>query len=145
MKINFASSRIAKIMAVAFAAILIIAANPLASLANGGGKSAKHSAGSSVEDQVSVKFVGSTDKDISFKVDFENPTGEKFALIVKNDNGDIVFNQQYTDTHFSKTVVIENAELAIQPTFIIRTANQDIVRQFQVNMTLTELITVTRL
>jgi hypothetical protein len=147
MKANFANkiNRVSRILAVAAAAVVIIAANPMTTLANGGGKSAKHTARTSGEDQVSVKFMGSTDRDVTFKVDFENPTGEKFALIVKNDNGDIVFNQQYTDTHFSKTVIIENTESDIQPTFIIRTNNQDIVRQFQVSTTLTQLITVTRL
>jgi hypothetical protein len=147
MKANFANkiNRVSRILAVAAAAGVIIAANPMTTLANGGGKSAKHTARTSGEDQVSVKFMGSTDRDVTFKVDFENPTGEKFALIVKNDNGDIVFNQQYTDTHFSKTVIIENTESDIQPTFIIRTSNQDIVRQFQVSTTLTQLITVTRL
>jgi hypothetical protein len=145
MKANFATSRLARILAVTFTAVVLIVGNPLASLANGGGKSAKHKVRTSGEDQMSVKFMGTTDRDVTFKVDFENPTGEKFALIVKNDNGDIVFNQQYTDTHFSKTVIIENTESDIQPTFIIRANNQDIVRQFQVSTTLTSYITVTRL
>jgi hypothetical protein len=142
MKTKFAINRVTKILTVAFAAILIIASNPLTSRANGGGSK---NGRTSADDQVSVKFMGTTDKDITFKVDFENPTGEKFTLVIKNDIGDIVFSQQYTDTHFSKTVIIENTESSIQPTFIVRTNNQDIVRQFQVSTTLTQYITVTPL
>ena len=70
---------------------------------------------------------------------------KKFALVVKNDNGDVVFNQVFTDTHFSKTVVIENTESDIQPTFIIRTGNVELSRQFQVSTTLTSTITVKQL
>jgi hypothetical protein len=135
------NNRVARILAVAFLAIVVIFSNPLTSRANGGGGKSRAAS----EEQFSVKFQSSTDKDITFHVDYENPTGEKFALIVKNDNGDVVFSQTFTDTHFSRSVVIENTESDIQPTFVIRTANTELSRQFQVSTTLTSTITVTKL
>lgn len=134
---------VAKIIAVALTAAVVVVSNPLTTFANGG-KNEKKAAGN--EEQVSVKYQGTTYNAIAFKVEFDNPTGEKFALIIKNDNGDVVYHQQFSEAHFSKNVYIENADSEIQPTFIIRTANNaEIVRQFQVSKTVTENTTVTQL
>lgn len=131
---------VVKIIAVAFAAAVIVVSNPLSTLANGGSKKAP------TEEQVSVKYQGTVNNTVSFKVEFENPTNEKFYLIIKNDNGDVVYHGQFSDAHFSKNVYIADAEFDIHPTFIIRTANNtEIVRQFQVSKTVTENTTVTLL
>jgi hypothetical protein len=136
------SSRVVKVIAVALTAVVVFVSNPLTSQANGGG--IKKS--SVADEQVSVKYQGTTDNHIVFKVEFENPTAEKFWLIIKNDNGDVIFHQQFSDAHFAKTVFFENTDTEIQPTFVIRTANSnDVVRQFHVNKTITENTIVTRL
>jgi len=129
---------VAKIIAVAFAAVVVVS-NPLTTLANGGSKKV------TTEDQVSVKYQGAVNNSVSFKVEFENPTNEKFSLIIKNDNGDVVYHGQFSDAHFAKNVYIADAEAEIHPTFIIRTANNEIVRQFQVSKTVTENVVATQL
>ena len=132
---------VAKIVAVAFTAALIVAGNPLTTLANGG-----ENKKAATEQQVTVKFQGASNNTIAFKVEFDNPTGEKFALIIKNDNGDVVYSQAFNDVHFSKNVYIADTEYDIHPTFIIRKAdNTEIVRQFQVSKTITESTTATQL
>ena len=132
---------VAKIIAVAFSAAVIVAANPLTTLANGG-----ENKKAATEQQVSVKYQGTSNNVIAFKVEFENPTNEKFSLIIKNDNGDIVYHQQFNDAHFSKNVYIADADSDIHPTFVIRTAgNTEIVRQFQVSKTVTENTVATQL
>ena len=132
---------VVKAIAVVATALVVIVSNPLASKANGGGTKA------SINDaQVSVKYVGTDDNHVVFQVQFDNPTGEKFSLIIKNDNGDVVYHQQFTDAHFAKSVFFQNTDSEIHPTFIIRSANNnEIVRQFSVNKTLTENTVVTRL
>ena len=133
---------VVKAIAVAATALVVIVSNPLASHANGGGNHNKKT--SLTDEQVSIKYVGTTDNHVVFQVQFENPTGEKFSLIIKNDNGDIVYHQQFTETHFAKNVYFENTESEIDPTFVIRSANSsDIVRQFHVVKTITENTTVT--
>ena len=134
---------VVKAFAVASAALVILVSNPLASHANGGDNNTKKTA--FADDQVTVKYVGTTENNIVFQVQFENPTGEKFSLIIKNDNGDVVFHQAFNETHFSKNVYFENTDSDIQPTFIIRNANNEIVRQFRVVKTVTENTTVTTL
>jgi hypothetical protein len=134
---------VAKIIAVAFTAVVVLVANPLASHANGGGAK---KVSSLTDAQVSVKYVGTSNNQVVFQVVFDNPTGEKFALIIKNDAGDVVYHQQFSETHFAKNVYFENTDNEIQPTFIVRAASgSDIVRHFQVVKTVTENTTVTSL
>jgi hypothetical protein len=132
---------VVKAIAVVATALVVIVSNPLASKANGGGTKTA----SINDEQVSVKYVGTDDNHVVFQVQFANPTGEKFALIIKNDNGDVVYRQQFTGTHFSKNVYFENTDGEIEPTFIIRNANNEVIRQFHVVKTITENTTVTSL
>jgi|SRR6185312_1889682 len=135
---------VAKSIAVALSSIVILVSNPLASQANGGRTDSKKA--SLTEEQVSIKYVGTENGQVVFHVEFENPTAEKFALIIRNDNGDVVYRQQFADVHFSKNVYIANVDSDIQPTFVIRSGNSnEIVRQFRVSRTVTENTTVTRL
>ena len=139
------NSKVVKAIAVALTSVVVLVSNPMTSQANGGGiNNSKKS--SLTEEQVSVKYQGTSDNNIIFKVEFDNPTAEKFSLIIKNDNGDVVYHQQFTDAHFAKSVFFQNTDSEIHPTFIIRSANNnEIVRQFSVNKTLTENTVVTRL
>jgi len=132
---------VAKVIAAAAFAAVVVVSNPLTTLANGG-----ENKKAATEQQVSVKYQGTSNNAIAFKVEFDNPTGEKFTLIIKNDNGDVVYHQQFNEAHFAKNVYIADAESDIHPTFVIRTANNtEIVRQFQVSKTVTENTTVTLL
>ena len=136
-------SNVAKSIAAALVAVVILISNPLTSKANGGDNAKK---ASPAEAQVSVSYQGTSDNHIIFKVEFENPTAQKFWLIIKNDNGDVVYHHQFSDTKFSKNVCFENTDTEIQPTFVIRTSdNTEIVRQFQVNKTIVENTVVTSL
>jgi hypothetical protein len=132
-----------KAIAVALTAAIVLVGNPLTTRANGGGKKST----SLTDAQVSVKYEGTKDNSIVFKVDFENPTGEKFWLIIKNDNGDIFYHQQFSETHFSKSVLFDNTDSDIHPTFVIRAgdSNSEIVREFQVSKTLIETTLATSL
>jgi hypothetical protein len=134
------NTKVVKAIAVALTSIVLLS-NPFTSKANGGnGKNTL------TEEQVSVKYQGTKGNSILFKVEFNNPTAEKFALIIKNDNGDVVYSQQFTETNFAKTVTFENTDAEIRPVFIIRSAsNGEIVRQFSVSKTLTESTVVTSL
>jgi hypothetical protein len=131
-----------KVIAVALTAVLFLFGSPLTSKANGGGSKKTSTI---TESQVSVTYQGVSDNSLVFKVDYENVSGGKFSLIIKNDNGDIVYHQQFSDAHFSKTIFFQNTDTEITPTFIIRTNSNDIVRQFQVNKIITETTVVTGL
>jgi hypothetical protein len=100
---------------------------------------------SPTEKQVTVKFVGVTDNNLVFHLEFENKTGEKFYLIVKNDAGDIVYQNSYNDVHFVKNIRIPKEESVMQPTFVIRTSTEQVERKFSVNVKVSENFVVTSL
>ncbi|HEY4936601.1 MAG TPA: hypothetical protein VII44_08470, partial [Puia sp.] len=79
---------------------------------------------------VTVNFVGVTENSFVFHLDFENKTGEKFYLIIKNDAGDVVFQNAYNDVHFEKNIRLPKEESEIHPTFVIRTATEQIEKKF---------------
>jgi hypothetical protein len=140
MNINL-NSRVVKAISVAAVAAVIFISNPLASLANGG----KNDKAKLNDEQVTVQYVGANDQHVVFHVDFQNPTNEKFWLIIRNDAGDVVYRKQFSDAHFSKSIYFENDQTEIRPTFIIRNSANEIVRQFAVTRTITEQTVVTKL
>ncbi len=100
---------------------------------------------SPVDQEVSVNYVGVTENNFVFHLNFDNKSGEKFWLIVKNDAGEIVYQQAYKDAHFSKTIRLPKEEGEIHPTFVIRTANEQVERRFVVNRKISENVIVTQL
>ena len=95
--------------------------------------------------QVTVNFVGATDNSLVFHLEFDNKSGEKFYLIVKNDAGDIVYQNSYNDVHFAKNIRIPSEESELHPTFVIRTANEQVERKFSVTSKHTDNYVVTTL
>jgi len=140
MKSNVSTRVVNAISAATVAAVFFIS-NPIVSLANGG----KNDKAKLKDDQVSVQYVGSNDTHVVFHVNFENPTGEKFWLIIRNDAGDVVYRKQFTDLHFSKSIYFENEQSEIRPTFTIRNNSNEITRQYAVTKTVTENTIVTKL
>ncbi len=98
-----------------------------------------------VDQEVSVSFVGVTENNFVFHLNFDNKIGEKFWLIVKNDAGEVVYQQAYKDVHFSKTIRLPKEEGEIHPTFVIRTQNEQVERRFAVNRKISENVVVTQL
>jgi hypothetical protein len=100
---------------------------------------------SPTDKNVNVTFVGATDNSLVFHLEFENQKGEKFFLIVKNDAGDIVYQASYNDVHFERNIRIQKEESEIHPTFVIRTANEQVERKLSVNRKVSENFVVTNL
>ena len=97
------------------------------------------------EKNVTVNFLGATDNNLVFHVEFENKTGEKFWLIIKNDAGDVVYQEAYTDLHFARNIRITKVDVDINPTFVIRTTTGQVERKFSVKNKVSETLVVTSL
>ena len=141
MKINSFGPRVVKALSVAVVALVFFVSNPLTSLANGD----NNKKSGLTDGQVSVTYVGADNNSVVFHVEFENPAAEKFWLIIKNDAGDVVYRKQFSDVHFAKSVFFQKEEADIHPTFVIRSGENEIVRQFAVTRTVTENTVVTKL
>jgi hypothetical protein len=100
---------------------------------------------SPVDQAVSVNYIGSTENSLVFHLEFNNPSGERFWMIIKNDAGDVVFQQAYKDTHFSKTIRLPKEDGEMHPAFVIRTSNAQVERKFLVNRKISEKVEVTKL
>jgi hypothetical protein len=135
------STRTVKVLAVAAVALVFFISNPLTSLANGGGNKKI----SLTDKQVSVQYVGTNNDFVQFRVEFENPTAEKFWLIIKNDGGEVIYRKQFSDAHFAKTVSLQKQEADMHPSFVIRNGSSETVRQFAVTNTFTENTVITEL
>ena len=96
--------------------------------------------------QVTVNFVGVTENSLVFHLAFDNKSGEKFYLIIKNDAGETVYQNAFNDVHFEKNIRLPKEEdTEIRPTFIIRTANEQIEKKFSVDRKVSENFVVTSL
>jgi len=142
MKPVFASNRVVKTISATAAAVLLIVSNPAAVHANPEkGKNANHVS----DEQVSVQYLGADADSYLFRVEFANPAARKFSLIIKNDDGVTVFQEQYSDARFSKTVRLPKEEMDIHPSFIVHTSNGDVKRSFNISRKITENLVVTKL
>jgi len=124
-------------------AVVLLVSNPLSGHANG--INDKKTPSGLSRDEVSIQYVGSTESNVVFSVKFENPTAQKFWLIVKNDAGETVYRQQFSDAHFSKSIYLVKDETEIHPTFVIRKGNDEVSHSFSINRTLVENVVVTKL
>ena len=125
----------------------IIAANPINANATPV-KGNKEKFAAVNEAQVDVKYVGSNEQSFVFHVEFNNPSAQVFSLIVRNDEGEIIYSQKFSDAHFAKTIhLLKDGDEAgsINPTFEIKTGNQQVKRSFEINRKFTEDVSVTKL
>ena len=79
-----------------------------------------------------VQYVGTTDKGIVFNVKYDNNDASKFDLIIKNEYGDIVYQQQFNDKNFDKKVLLTKEAGDAHLTFIIRSASANIKQSFDI-------------
>ena len=86
MKANFVSP-LAKIVSAFFLGSALLLATPFSSNAT----KDKGKVTAITEDQLSVQYTGSNDNSVMFRVKFQNATAQKFSLIIKNDVGDVVY------------------------------------------------------
>lgn len=132
-----------KLAVVAGVSIGAVLATPSASKANIGIDSVVEK-----EKQTNVQYLGSYDSSVWFNIKYANPTAEKFTLIIKNADGDVLYQGQFTDVNFSKKVKLMVDGEDVNPTFIIRSGNkQQLAQSFQVNTAtrLIEQVVVTKL
>jgi hypothetical protein len=142
MKREFVSNHVLKAIAGTATLVLLILGNPLASHAANG--PVKEKIGRISDNQVSAQFLGADQESYVFRVEFENPEAQKFSFIIKNDDDVTVYEGQFSDVHFSKTVRLPKDEVVLHPTFIIHTSKGDVKRSFSVNRTVSESLVVTK-
>lgn len=100
MKKTFAKNSGSKLMIALVTATIISAIAPAKSIANNDSTIKTVL----VENTSSVQFAGTENNTLLFNVKIDNAAGEKFTLVVNNEEGEIVFLKGYTDKSFSKQI-----------------------------------------
>lgn len=87
------------------------------------------------ENASTVQYVGATEKGIEFNVKYSNANASPFSLIIKNEYGDVVYQQQYNDKTFDKKVLLAKEPGDAHLTFIIKSASTSIKQSFDITTT----------
>jgi hypothetical protein len=141
MNYNFAGTTV-KALSVIAGTALLLSLNPSASYANTGvGKEITRSS----EEQVTVQYIGKEENSFLFQVKFDNVSNQRFSVIVKNEAGTVIYHEQFTDAHFSKSFRLVNEGGEMRPTFVVRSGKQQVERSFEVNTKTIESVEVTKL
>lgn len=147
MKPTTNSNSVLKTIAMTAAAAVLFAGSPISSFANPIKTTHAKTAGIA-ESQIDIKYLGSDANQFQFRVEFENSAAQKFTLVIKNDEGDIVYSKEFNDVHFAKTVSIvkdEDNAYSIHPTFSVSVGKRLVQRSFSIERKVTEDVVVTKL
>ena len=79
-----------------------------------------------------VQYEGTTEKGIVFNVKYENAAASPFNLIIKNEYGEVVYQQQYNDKNFDKKVLLTKEPGDARLTFIIKSASVNLKQSFDI-------------
>jgi hypothetical protein len=81
-----------------------------------------------------IKYLGAQDDMMLFKVSYKNPTGEKFSVLVKDQDGSLLFQSAYTDKTFDKKFKLPRTDKN-KISFVIRNyKDADIAKNFEINV-----------
>ena len=73
--------------------------------------------------QNNIQYVGTKDDGIIFNVKYDNADAAKFDLIIKNEYGDVVYQQSFSDKNFDRRVMLVKEPGDAHLTFIIKGAD----------------------
>jgi len=138
------SNSVLKTIAVAATAAVLFAGSPISSFANTVSEKNK-TVSFGPESAVNVQYIGADEKMYEFKVEFENPTAQKFTLIVKNDDGVVIYSKEYNDVHFAKTIHLMKDGTEgqnIYPTIAISVGSRLVQRSFSIEKKVVDDVTV---
>ena len=132
MKKTFVKTVSSKFIPALLIAAALFAFAPAQSMAN-----SKHNIEIlSVNNTTSVQFAGSATNALLFDVKINNATGEKFTLVIKNGEGEVLFSKDYSDMAFNKKIkILKDETNSTNFTFSIVSPNKDLQNTFEVNAT----------
>ena len=96
------------------------------------------------EKNAEVKYLGTSEDAIVFNVAFDNPGGNKFSVIVLDEDGSQLFQEVYTSKKFDKKFRLPKTDKT-KLTFIIRNfKDADLKQTFEINTSFVENVVVTK-
>ena len=82
-----------------------------------------------------VKHISTTDAKIIFQVSLENEAGERFGVSIKDEQGNTIFQDVYSEKKFDKKFLLDKSDNIGKLTFIVRSLKDNQTQVFEVNTT----------
>jgi hypothetical protein len=97
------------------------------------------------EKNAEVKYLGSSDDAVLFKVSYDNPTSSKFLVIVLDGEGNELYQASFRDKKFDKRFKLPKSDKN-KLTFVIRNMKEiELKETFEVNTRYVEDVVVTKI
>jgi hypothetical protein len=81
-----------------------------------------------------IRYVGKTNDQLVFQVDFDNINEEIFNLAIKDEDGNLLYTDRFKDKKFSKKFKVDQAGYGnMKLTFVLTTDKEKQTQVFQVN------------
>jgi hypothetical protein len=104
----------------------------LVSLGNGNEPIGEHSASSTTAE---VKYIAVKDGAGLFNVIYNNTAGNRFSIVILDEDGNQLYQGYFTDRHFNRKFQLADPESTSKLTFVIRDCRDNAVQRFQVDAT----------
>jgi hypothetical protein len=81
----------------------------------------------------SIKHISTTNDKVIFQLSLENEAGERFSVSIRDNDGNTLFQDFYSDKKFDKKFVFEKSADLSKLTFIVRSLKDHTSQVFEVN------------
>ena len=97
------------------------------------------------EKNAEVKYIGSSDEAVLFKVSYDNPNSSKFFVTVLDGDGIQLYQSSFNDKKFDKRFNLPKSDKT-KLTFVIRNAKEiELKETFEINTRYVEDVVVTKI
>lgn len=86
-------------------------------------------------DEIKVKYIDGDNDALHFNLKYNNEDGKDFKLMVVNETGDILFQDNYTGKKFKKKLKLPRLTDASNITFLIKPAKKNIQLSYKIKVT----------
>jgi hypothetical protein len=90
--------------------------------------------GDGQNEQAAVKYLGTQDDMIVFNVSYANPEGNRFQLIIKDQDGSLVYQNTFTGKSFYKQFRLPKTDKDRIAFIFHNNHDADVVKTFEVNV-----------
>ena len=90
---------------------------------------------STIANKLDLKYLGNTNEGLEFDVKYNNVSGKYFSFVIKDENGEVLFEQSYNNKQFYKKVQLPSVADVKSLTFSILSDKNKLVQSKEVKIT----------
>lgn len=80
--------------------------------------------------QPTVQLVGKNDSSLMFNINLDNPNGDKFTVVIVNEEGDVLYIKGYNDKNFAQQITLLKNGTSKRYIFNIWSANKSLANTY---------------